>query len=572
MIRILAAALIAIPMLDAKVCSDGVHEQISIAELKIRYSGLSIRTAFDAIAHMGIEVNSVQTAGEETQRVNQYLQALAAGFNNCAITKAEYLDATRLILPQAKQDFAAISSLRQQLALGQKESEKHIKDYITRYLSTLGSLAKVVGSTADVERLEREVTSLREKVSDLEQQNDERRKREQELEARRRTAPDVEATLEPVDKTNIDLVVKAKNNIPFSFKYSIENGAFMLGFEPIYPPTDPYVFRIRVPLTLPQSDYRVRINFDFVYKSMSYDELHLPGHVGGFKRKYWLSPDGTSWVRPELGPNDFESGEGAHAIALDGKHVWVANPGEPSLTEHDTASGSVIKTYQVGNSPWNLCFDGTNIWVTDYNNNELLRLNAEGGSEIKRYHIGPAPMSMVCHDSTVWVATPFTVERLRWRDDDTLKIFSVPPTTEGLAFDGKSLWVLNPNHGTVARLDGETGVTLASFTIGSNPRALALDGSSLWVAKSGDGSVLQIDAESGKAARNLLTDTVGATALCVNSNYLWISQESGWLTKVRKFDGTVVERVRVGRHPFAIACDESHAWVANLQSGSVSRR
>lgn len=55
--------------LSARNCEgDGVHAEIDIRQLKIQYSGISMRGTFDAIGKLGVDAKIVQTAAEETQR------------------------------------------------------------------------------------------------------------------------------------------------------------------------------------------------------------------------------------------------------------------------------------------------------------------------------------------------------------------------------------------------------------------------------------------------------------------------------------------------------------------------
>src|SRR5258708_31200936 len=92
-------------VLSARICpGDGEHVEIDIKQFQIQYSGVSARGTLDALAKLGLDVRTVQTATQETQKLNQYLQALAAGFNSCAISKAQYFEATKLILPRTKED------------------------------------------------------------------------------------------------------------------------------------------------------------------------------------------------------------------------------------------------------------------------------------------------------------------------------------------------------------------------------------------------------------------------------------------------------------------------------------
>jgi tetratricopeptide (TPR) repeat protein len=141
--------------LSARNCEgDGVHPEIDIRQLQIQYAGISVRSTFDAIAKLGVDARTVQTAAEETQKVNQYLQALATGFNSCAISKAQYFDATQVILPRAKQDVVSIEAVRKELAAGRTVTENRLQAFIQSYFGNLKELAGAAGLQADVLRLE----------------------------------------------------------------------------------------------------------------------------------------------------------------------------------------------------------------------------------------------------------------------------------------------------------------------------------------------------------------------------------------------------------------------------------
>ena len=145
-------------VLNARVCpGDGEHGEIDVRQLQIQYSGVSARGTLDALAKLGVDVRTVQTATQETQKLNQYLQALAAGFNNCAISKAQYFEATRLILPQTKQDAVLIEAVRNELTAGRKVTEGRLNALIRSYLGNLKELAATTGLKADATRIEAEI-------------------------------------------------------------------------------------------------------------------------------------------------------------------------------------------------------------------------------------------------------------------------------------------------------------------------------------------------------------------------------------------------------------------------------
>src|SRR5450755_4112864 len=145
-------------VLNARVCpGDGEHGEIDVKQLQIQYSGVSARGTLDALAKLGVDVRTVQTATQETQKLNQYLQALAAGFNNCAISKAQYFEATKLILPQTKQDAVLIEAVRNELTAGRKVTEGRLNALIQNYLGNLKELAATTGLKADAARIEAEI-------------------------------------------------------------------------------------------------------------------------------------------------------------------------------------------------------------------------------------------------------------------------------------------------------------------------------------------------------------------------------------------------------------------------------
>ena len=144
--------------LSARICQgDGEHAEIDVRQLQIQYSGVSARGTLDALAKLGLDVRTVQTATQETQKLNQYLQALAAGFNSCAISKAQYFEATQLILPRAKQDAALMEAVRNEMAAGRKVTEGRLNALIQSYLGNLKELAATTGLKADAARIEAEI-------------------------------------------------------------------------------------------------------------------------------------------------------------------------------------------------------------------------------------------------------------------------------------------------------------------------------------------------------------------------------------------------------------------------------
>ncbi|MGH8203406.1 MAG: YncE family protein, partial [Steroidobacteraceae bacterium] len=71
----------------------------------------------------------------------------------------------------------------------------------------------------------------------------------------------------------------------------------------------------------------------------------------------------------------FPVGSGAHSIAFDGAHIWVANLDNSSVAKLRAADGAVLGSFPVGNSGhFGIAFDGTNIWVDNSGHNSVSKL------------------------------------------------------------------------------------------------------------------------------------------------------------------------------------------------------
>jgi hypothetical protein len=60
-----------------------------------------------------------------------------------------------------------------------------------------------------------------------------------------------------------------------------------------------------------------------------------------------------------------------NGILYDGANIWVAETNIPGKLKKLNASGAVIATVTVGNSPDSPVYDGTNIWVPNYDSNSV---------------------------------------------------------------------------------------------------------------------------------------------------------------------------------------------------------
>jgi hypothetical protein len=118
-----------------------------------------------------------------------------------------------------------------------------------------------------------------------------------EAERLRRTAPEIDPYLVAAENGKVYLYMRSKNLIPFQFHYFIVKsnndvvGGFPIGDQTVYPTQSTALHYVPKDIDLDQiADHYIELRFWF--KSLSDDELHLPGHDGEIIRKYKITQDG----------------------------------------------------------------------------------------------------------------------------------------------------------------------------------------------------------------------------------------------------------------------------------------
>lgn len=147
-------------------------------------------------------------------------------------------------------------------------------------------------------------------VTSIENELAAKRKEEEEIERRRRTAPVVSPSLVPVSPGKVNLCSQSMNLIPYQYQYVIVGsantviGGFPVAMDTVYPTTESPLFCLTKDIDLGSiGDHYIELRFWF--KSLSFDELHLPGHSLKFDVGYDISANGMSLTprQPKCGPD-----------------------------------------------------------------------------------------------------------------------------------------------------------------------------------------------------------------------------------------------------------------------------
>lgn len=147
-------------------------------------------------------------------------------------------------------------------------------------------------------------------VSSIESELATKKKQEDEAERKRRMAPTIIPSLVSVSPGKVNVCVQSSNLIPYQYRYAIVGstntvvGGISLSMDTVYPTSEVPEFCFTRDVNLSSiTDHYIELRLWF--KSLSYDELHLPGHSGRLALGYTISDDGVSLSPrpPKCGPD-----------------------------------------------------------------------------------------------------------------------------------------------------------------------------------------------------------------------------------------------------------------------------
>lgn len=139
---------------------------------------------------------------------------------------------------------------------------------------------------------------------------------------------------------------------------------------------------------------------------------------------------------------------------------------------------------------------------------------------------------------------------------------------DGIACDGRNVWVANSGSNTVSQID-PVAHTRTDHTTGDRPRGIALDGTNVWIANSDSNTISRIHPATG--VRTDFPTGDGPQGVTHDGTHVWVTNSrSNTVSRIDPRTGTRTE-YGVGPNPAGIAFDGWYVWVANFGSDTVTR-
>ncbi|WP_313888625.1 YncE family protein [Mycolicibacterium sp. CBMA 226] len=230
------------------------------------------------------------------------------------------------------------------------------------------------------------------------------------------------------------------------------------------------------------------------------------------------------------------------AVTPDGKHVYVANAGDGTVSVIDTATNTAGSPISVGNQPEGVVVspDGTRLYVTNY-----------GGT-----------VSVIDTATNTVIGNPIPVDH---------------PYTVAISPDGTRLYVPSSvaQGNTVSVIDTTANAVIGGpITVGRVPFGVAVtpDGKHVYVANATDGTVSVIDTATNKVVGEPISAGTGVNFLAVSPDGARIyvtSQADNSVSTINTATNTIIGNPISIQHPYTLAVspDGSRLYVVgNMQA------
>ena len=267
------------------------------------------------------------------------------------------------------------------------------------------------------------------------------------------------------------------------------------------------------------------------------------------------------------GPIDVVAAEGA---------VWVANATQGTVSRIDPATNTVTQTTPVGRNPVRLAAGLGSIWVADQTGKTVSRLEVRTGLHHRTIPVTGriSPEDLAVGVGMVWVRSG---NRLLSLDPATHTMTDRTGDWEvgggGTAVVDGLLWLSGTTPtgaGQIVRVDPSTSRVIDRFTAHRRDDALGVGGGSVWVAGSTTQTIYRYDPTSKQLLAEIPVGVV-AKHLTAGDGSLWVSSDSGRVTRIDMATNTVVGSFQASGRASAVAAGHGAVWIVDTASAALLR-
>jgi YVTN family beta-propeller protein len=262
----------------------------------------------------------------------------------------------------------------------------------------------------------------------------------------------------------------------------------------------------------------------------------------------------------------FGQGSGGGGITVSGNQVAEIDPG----------SNRVVGSIAVGARPGAIASGSDSLWVANLDDKTVQRIDLATGKVVHTVPVQDSPTGLATSPGNVWAvgsnATTLTVRQIDPRYNavtSARRIASLDPRASGsVAARGAAVWVA-PAAGLLTRLDPRTSRVTERIDPNASPSSVAVGGDAVWVADSEAATVTRVDPTG-------LLEPIAVghspSAVAAGAGAVWVADTlDDAVTRINPATRLVVTTIGVGGAPEGVATGAGSVWVANSRSGTVTR-
>ncbi len=148
---------------------------------------------------------------------------------------------------------------------------------------------------------------------------------------------------------------------------------------------------------------------------------------------------------------------------------------------------------------------------------------------------------------------------------------AVPGAPAAIAAQAGSLWLADPNAGSIVHVDAASQAIVGRVAVGGSPGVLAFGGGFVWAASVPGDEVARIDPQTETRTQTIPLGGARVTALAFGLGGLWIADATGnSLIELDPKTGDIRRTVRLHLRPSALAIGKRTIWVADYETNSIA--
>ena len=293
--------------------------------------------------------------------------------------------------------------------------------------------------------------------------------------------------------------------------------------------------------------------------------------TGGSGETAVVPPNSVAILDPDDGRVITQVPVGARPtdVVAGGGSVWVANPGDNTVTEIGARSRRVAGTITPGISVDGLGAGPSGVWVADNERAKARVIDPDFGNVASELGIGEtasqaqAVRPVAVTGDAVWISYGYgEIARVDPNRNRVVKRIATGNDPSAVTVGAAAVWVADGRDGTVTRIDPRTNEIVERIPVGQGASGLAVGAGGVWVAVPLEDRVKRID-----PATNAVTDIVrvdGApAAVAIGAGSVWVtSRRGGTLSRIDPAGARVSRTIRLGNSPQGIAIVDGAVWVA----------